>query len=113
MTKKDQFENLKDQIKRFLEDRDWVKYHTPKNLSMSLAIEVAELMELFQWDDKSAKEVIENDSLIKQVEDELADIMIYALSLARTLQIDVFSCIQDKMIKNNDRFPPRSTKKTI
>jgi NTP pyrophosphatase (non-canonical NTP hydrolase) len=70
-------------------------------------------MELFLWDDKSAKEVIEYDSLIKQVEDELADIMIYALSLARTLQIDVFSCIQDKMIKNNDRFPPRASKKMI
>jgi NTP pyrophosphatase (non-canonical NTP hydrolase) len=113
MPKKDQFEVLKDIITRFLEDRDWIKYHTPKNLSMSLAIEVAELMELFQWDDKTAKEVIENDVLKKQVEAELADIMIYALSLARTLQIDVLSCIQEKMSKNNERFPARSTKKSI
>ncbi|NHJ47238.1 MAG: nucleotide pyrophosphohydrolase [Asgard group archaeon] len=113
MTRKDQFEVLKDQMNRFLEERDWIKYHTPKNLSMSLAIEVAELMEIFQWDDKSAKEVIENDSLMSQVKDELADIMIYAISLARTLEIDIFSCIQNKMKRNNDRFPTSNTKKPL
>jgi NTP pyrophosphatase (non-canonical NTP hydrolase) len=109
-TPKDQFEILKDQLTNFLEKRKWIKYHTPKNVAMSLAIEAAELMEIFQWDDPSIEEVINNKKQMSQVKDELADILIYAISLARALKIDVFSCINTKMMKNNERFPPNKTK---
>jgi NTP pyrophosphatase (non-canonical NTP hydrolase) len=100
-----QFDKIKTQITRFLEDRDWIKYHTPKNLAMAIAIEAGELMELFQWENPTPQEVITDGVLLKKVEDELADILIYVLSLARTLNIDAFQCIQAKIKKNNERFP--------
>lgn len=105
-----QFEILKEQLNRFLEERNWFKYHTPKNIAMSIAIEAAELMELFQWEDPPAKQILDDAGILAQVEDELADILIYAISLARTLKIDLFSCITAKMDKNNERFPPNNTK---
>ncbi|NHK32216.1 MAG: nucleotide pyrophosphohydrolase [Asgard group archaeon] len=107
---KDQFEILKDQLTNFLKERKWIKYHTPKNVAMSLAIEAAELMEIFQWEDPSIEEVINNEETLSRVEDELADILIYAISLARALNIDISSCINVKMTKNNERFPPNNTK---
>ena len=109
-TSKDQFEILKDQITIFLKERKWIKYHTPKNLAMALAIEAAELMEIFQWENPTAEEVIRNKKTLLQVEDELADVLIYAISLARALNVDIFSCINNKMSKNYERFPPGKTK---
>ena len=105
-SKKDQFEYLKNKMKTFLEERNWLEYHTPKNLAMSISIESAELMELFQWADPSSQEVITNPELMPNVEDEIADIIIYCISLARSLDINLFDAIVKKMDKNNLRFPP-------
>ncbi|NHJ40361.1 MAG: nucleotide pyrophosphohydrolase [Asgard group archaeon] len=107
---KDQFETLKEELYHFLEERNWLKYHTPKNIAMSIAIEAAELMELFQWKNPPVKNILDDTNLLLKVEDELADILIYSISLARILNIDLFTCIKDKMNKNDERFPPNNSK---
>ena len=103
----DQFEQLKNAMDIFLADRDWHKYHTPKNIAMSIAIEAAELMELFQWSNPTAKEVENDEILLNKVKDEIADIMIYAISLGLSMNLDLFSCIKEKMVRNNNRFPSK------
>jgi len=102
----DQFEYLKRKLDKFLEERNWKEYHTPKNIAMSISIEAAELMEIFQWISPSALEVTTSKKLMTEIEDEIADIIIYTVSLARTLDIDIFEVVTEKMIKNNLRFPP-------
>ncbi len=103
---KDQFEYLKSKLNKFLEERNWKEYHSPKNIAMSISIEAAELMEVFQWINPSALEVTTNKKLMTEIEDEVADIIIYTISLARSLEIDIFQTVIDKMEKNNVRFPP-------
>lgn len=103
---KDQFEYLKSKMDKFLEERNWKEYHTPKNIAMSISIEAAELMEIFQWINPSAPEVTANKKLMTEIKDEVADIIIYTISLARTLDIDIFDTVTKKMTKNDIRFPP-------
>ena len=103
---KDQFEYLKSKMDQFLEERNWKDYHTPKNIAMSISIEAAELMEIFQWTNPSALEITTNEKLMTEIEDEVADIIIYTISLARSLDIDIFDSVIRKMAKNNLRFPP-------
>ncbi|HUU77390.1 MAG TPA: nucleotide pyrophosphohydrolase [candidate division Zixibacteria bacterium] len=93
---------------KFLEDRNWKRYHTPKNIAMSIAIEAAELMELFQWSNPIVDEVILDKSLLEKIQDEIADILIYSISLGLSLDLDLFDCILKKMEKNDTRFPPPS-----
>ena len=99
---------LKKELDKFLEARDWKGYHNPKNVAMSVGIEAAELMELFQWNNPSIEEVKNNEELMTKVKDELADVLIYAISLARALDIDLFDCIKMKMDRNKKRFPPKT-----
>ncbi|MBN1329896.1 MAG: nucleotide pyrophosphohydrolase [Candidatus Heimdallarchaeota archaeon] len=108
--KKDQFNALKKSMAKFLEERDWVQYHTPKNIAMSIAIEAAELMEIFQWTNPSSEDISSDLVLLAQIRDELADILIYSISMGLQLKIDLFSCVKDKMDKNNERFPPKNMK---
>jgi dCTP diphosphatase len=97
---------LRQLIANFVAQRDWQQFHSPKNLSMSLAIEAAELMEHFQWltIDQSRAIAAEPDKL-SEVADELADVFCYALALANELQIDVSAAIHSKMIKNERKYP--------
>ncbi len=89
---------LKDLIAKFRDERGWKNEHSPKNLSMSIAIEAAELMEHFQWDtyrkdDKQA------------VADELADILAYCLNLADVMDIDVATTFRDKLDRAAVKYP--------
>jgi NTP pyrophosphatase (non-canonical NTP hydrolase) len=97
---------LRDLVRAFVDERDWRQFHTPKNLSMSLAIEAAELMEHFQWltADESRSLADEPDKLI-EVGEELADVLCYALALANELGLDVSQAIRDKMVKNARKYP--------
>ncbi|NHJ31942.1 MAG: nucleotide pyrophosphohydrolase [Asgard group archaeon] len=109
--KKEQFDVLKEKMEYFLRERDWEKYHTPKNIAMSIAIEAAELMELLQWTNPEKSAVISNQELMAQIKDEIADIAIYIISLGLSLKIDIFECVLAKMDKNFERFPPKSEPK--
>lgn len=91
-------QELKDLVVKFRDERDWAKYHTPKNLSMSIAIEAAELMEIFQWDGYDP-----NDN--SRVREELADVIIYCLNIADTLDIDVSDAVVAKLNINAKKYP--------
>jgi NTP pyrophosphatase (non-canonical NTP hydrolase) len=99
-------QQLRDAMRAFVTDRQWQKYHTPKNLAMSLAIEAAELMEHFQWLDPAESRAVAASSDAKaQVADELADVLCYALSLANAMEIDVATAVFGKLAKNAAKYP--------
>lgn len=92
-------------LKKFRAERDWEKYHTPKNLSMSIAIESAELMEHFQWrNDGEIQEYLNSDERLK-VREEIADIASYLLLLCTDLGIDLNQAILEKVVKNAQKYP--------
>ena len=90
----------------FVRERDWNQFHSPKNLSMSLAIEVAELMEHFQWISIDESRAIAHEPRkVEAIAEELADVVSYALAIANELSIDVSAAMQRKMIKNAEKYP--------
>lgn len=98
--------DLRDAMRKFVEERDWAQFHNPKNLAMSMAIETAELMEHFQWLDlPDAARVVDSPELMQQIREELADVLCYALSLANALEIDVASAVRDKLVRNARKYP--------
>ena len=97
---------LRDLIARFVAERDWEQFHSPKNLAMSLAIEAAELMEHFQWIDvPESRRVVDVPQRLDAIGEELADVIAYALALANTLEIDVSAAVGRKMVKNATKYP--------
>jgi len=98
--------NLRQRVAEFVAARDWEQFHTPKNLSLAIALEVAELMEHFQWlTDEQASADMQDEAKRTAVADELADVLIYALSLANALDVDVCTAVLDKLERNERRFP--------
>ena len=99
-------EELKQLIHDFVEQRDWEQFHSPKNLSMALAIEAAELMEHFQWIDLDASRAISKDpEKLSAVGEELADVFAYSLALADVLGVDMADAVKAKMVKNSQKYP--------
>jgi dCTP diphosphatase len=97
---------LKLMVQEFVTERDWVKYHTPRNLAESISIESAELMEMFQWlTDEEAKKLTQDPVKLERVKEELADVMNYCLSLANAANIDISQAILDKIEKNKAKYP--------
>jgi NTP pyrophosphatase (non-canonical NTP hydrolase) len=97
---------LRQLVAQFVRERDWEQFHSPKNLSMALAIEAAELMEHFQWISvEDSRRVSQDASRLAQVAEELADVVCYALAMANTLNIDVAASLEAKMIKNALKYP--------
>ena len=92
------------QVREFAADRDWDQFHTPKNLSMAIAAEVGELVEVFQW-------LTEDESLHLTVgqqvaaTDEIMDVLIYLVRLGDALEVDWADAFADKMRRNADRYP--------
>ncbi len=90
----------------FVAERDWSQFHSPKNVSMALAIEAAELMEHFQWLTTEASRALADDPRkLAEVGEELADVIGYSFALANELGIDVSSTIRAKMVKNAQKYP--------
>lgn len=97
---------LKQEVNRFVSERDWEQFHSPKNLSMSIAIEAAELMEHFQWSTVSEARLLTRDpDKYEEVTREVADIAIYLLSLCRSLNIDLSRAIGEKLKLNRRKYP--------
>lgn len=90
---------LKELVEKFRSERNWGKHHTPKNLASSIAIEAAELMELYQWDDYGRSD---RDTDVGQ---ELADIVIYCLFFAVSHDIDLSEAIERKIDKSAKKYP--------
>ncbi|HEY0945917.1 MAG TPA: MazG-like family protein [Opitutaceae bacterium] len=97
---------IKARVLTFARDRDWEQFHAPKNLSMALAAEAAELMEHFLWATPEASRTIAQDPVKRaKIEEELADVVIYALEFANMTGMDVAGVIETKMARNAQKYP--------
>jgi len=97
---------LRHRVAQFIAARDWEQFHTPKNLSNAIAIEASELMECFLWlTNAEAEDSLNDVEKRAAVIDELADVLIYSLSLANAMDVDVSTAIQEKLSRNENRFP--------
>jgi len=100
----DRLQAIQEQIRGFANDRDWDQFHSPKNLSMALSVEAAELLEHFQWLTEAQSSNLDSDQLAK-VRLELADIFIYLLRLADKLDVDLLDAAGDKLALNEKKYP--------
>lgn len=100
----DELGQLTAEIRAFVRARDWERFHSPKNLAMALSVEVAELMEHFQWLTGEGSDSLD-DTALAEVSDEIADVQIYLLQLADRLNVDVARAVRAKMVKNAGKYP--------
>ncbi len=97
---------LREIMDRFVARRDWQRFHDPKNLSASIAIEAAELMEHFQWlRSDQLDDLRDDEKKMAEIREELADVLAYVLSFAGTMGIDLASALAGKMERNESRYP--------
>ena len=98
----DKLEELNQRIKKFVDDRDWNKFHTPVNLAKSISIEANELLECFQWDDKNFN--------LNDVKDELADVINYCIQMSQVLNVDIAEIVNKKLDKTEKKYPVEKAK---
>jgi len=99
-------EQLRKKVAEFVAQRQWERFHDPKNLSVAIAIEAAELMEHFQWLRSDELDQVRDDpQQMAAVREELADVTAFVLSFANALDIDLTQALSDKMVKNNKKYP--------
>ncbi|NNE34678.1 MAG: nucleotide pyrophosphohydrolase [Rhodothermales bacterium] len=99
------FRELQERLKIFADDRDWKQFHSPKNLSMALSVEAAELLEHFQWlteEESSSPDSVDRN----EVATEIADIQIYLAMIAGKLGVDIEKAVYEKIDSNAAKYPP-------
>lgn len=97
---------IKARVRAFAHEREWEQFHAPKNLSMALAAEAGELMEHFLWaTPEASRGVTEDAAKRQQIEEELADVVIYAIQFANMTAIDLSAAIERKMAANAAKYP--------
>lgn len=105
----DDVSNLKSKLNKFVSERDWKKYHNPKDLAISISIEAAELLEHFQWRDSvSVDEKVRAN--LEDIKDEMADIYIYLLEMSDVLGVDLIEAANKKLDKNAKKYPVEKAK---
>lgn len=99
-----EIKKIQEKIRRFRDERDWMQFHDPKNMAVSIIIEASELLEHFQWKTKKEVEkyVMENKG---DIQDEIADIALYLFELADNLEINLTDVMQKKINKNEQKYP--------
>ena len=100
----DALNQLKKRLRQFAAERDWDQFHSPKNLSMALIAEAAELVEHFQWLTEDQSQTLASDKLA-EVELELADIQLYLIRLADKLNVDLLAAVDKKLALNEQKYP--------
>lgn len=106
MEEKANLKELKEYYKKFVKEREWDKYHNPKNLSMALTIEASELQEFFLWKtDVEIDEMLKDKDKFNKIKEEIADVFAYLLRLSDKLDIDIIESFYNKMEKNKKRYP--------
>src|SRR2546425_7143156 len=97
-------QDMIERIRKFRDDRDWKQFHDPKNLAVSICIEAAELLELFQWKtgEEASRYAADNK---ERVSEEIADVAIYLVELADIAGIDLEKAIEAKLEKNAKKYP--------
>ncbi len=102
---------LVSKIRSFRDDRDWKQYHNPKDLAEALSVEASELLELFMWkSQKDSYEVIKDSKKSERVQEELADVFLYAFEFLDILDLDLEEIIEKKMKKNALKYPVSKSK---
>lgn len=97
---------LRQIVQDFVAERQWHQFHTPKNVSMALAIEAAELMEHFQWiSGEASRKIVDQPEKLSAVGQELADVLCYAMAMANELGIDITTALSEKMAHNREKYP--------
>lgn len=103
------FRELEEKLVAFRDARSWRRYHTPKNLAISTAVELGELLEHFQWEsDEEILESIKDPAKKEAIADEIADVIIYLTLLAHELGIDLDRAVEEKIEKNGKKYPLRT-----
>lgn len=98
---------LTDLVNQFRDERNWRQYHNAKDLAISINLEASELLEDFQW--RTSEQAIEQN--FENIKEEIADILIYTLMLTTDLSIDVSQIIEEKLVKNAEKYPVNSKEK--
>lgn len=97
-------DELRTRLRGFVAERDWEQFHSPKNLSMALSVEAAELVEIFQWLTEAESAVLDSARRAR-VEAELADILVYLVRIADRLEVDLLQAAARKMEENARKYP--------
>lgn len=102
----DETKKILKEINQFIDERNWRQFHNEKDLSLSISLEAAELLELFQW--KSSEKTVNNSR--ERLAEELADVLIYSYMLADNLDFDINEIIRKKLVKNAEKYPIEKSK---
>lgn len=102
-------QTLKNKVKAFMQERDWDQFHSPKNLSMNIAVEASELQEIFLWTTTEGSYNLAKEKL-EAVKHEIADVAISILTFCNRCDIDLTTAIKDKMAHNKEKYPIEKSK---
>lgn len=94
------------QILKFRDDRDWKQFHNPKDLAISISLEAAELLEVFQWSGPD----VSNEGKQDKIKEELADVVNYCVLMADACSLDLDEIVQEKIRVNNEKYPVKKAK---
>lgn len=94
-------EKTTNEVLAFRDDRDWKQFHNPKDLAISISLEAAELLEVFQW---SGEDVVCSNKIDK-IKEELADVVNYSILMADTCGLDLDEIVSEKIKRNNEKYP--------
>ena len=89
------------QVLKFRDDRNWKQFHNPKDLALSISLEAAELLEIFQWSGSDT----ECESKKDKIREELADVLCYCILMADRCELDMDEIVQEKMKRNGEKYP--------
>ena len=99
----DSIKELTENIVAFRDERDWKQFHNPKDLAISISLEAAELLEVFQWSGSDTE--ADSEKKIKKIKEELADVFIYSLLMGYDLGLDISEIVNNKLEENNRKYP--------
>lgn len=104
-------QRIQEAVDRFVTQREWEKYHTPKNVAIALSVEVSELLEILQWmSDEDISQIRTDDAAYAKIREEFGDVMIYLLRFAHLLGIDAQQAVEDKLKRNEEKYPVHISK---
>ena len=110
MDKKTTIEELKKKVQKFCEDRDWDQFHNPKELAIGISTEANELLQIFRFKSEKDMQILMNSDKKTEVEEELADVLYFVLRFAQMNNIDLSNAVENKIEKNNKKYPLEKAK---
>ena len=100
---------IQQRLEKFAKDRNWKKFHNPKNLVMALSVEVAELVEIFQWSNSGGVDEIKDPETQEKIKEEIADIFNYLLKISSELNLNLEEIVHKKIDKNEKKYPVKKS----